>query len=114
MVKDAVGTFQEVSGLLQGSAPVAVGWTVGVRVKLGVGELSGVWVKVGRGVSVGGSVLIGRAAWVSATMVKAIATAVLCRSSLEIAGVAGALPQALISKVSVRRMLDILTFILWG
>ena len=68
------------------------GFGVNVGPEVGIGGK--VEVAVG-----GGDVVVGMAAWVSATSVKAAATAVLCRSVKLIVGVACDAPHALIINV---------------
>lgn len=82
--------------LSQGSPPAAAVGGAGVNETASVGDSTGVL--VGGGVCVGGSVggkgvAVGMAACVSATMVKAAATAVFCTSAGLIVG-SGAAPQA--------------------
>jgi len=98
---------QESTLVRHGSFPVAaVLAATGVKVAAvaEVGKVSGVFVGKGVcvGVSVGGNgVAVGMAAWVSATSVKAPATAVFCTSAALIVGGASD-PQALISVATIR------------
>lgn len=106
-LKLADGPCQDVRGWLQGSAvaPDAAGWDVNVGTIVGdassitFGKAEGVSVgrSVGATATVGGTgVLLGAAACVSATMVNAAATAVLCIScGLKVGSTGAALPQAL-------------------